>query len=399
MRFAFFGSDDKIDVFLPSPSASEPAFGGTIGSHTGFWRAQALYRNKLSDRSELRVVGAVGEDYVSFNAGTLFFDFTMWPVTSRVELAEKLDKRLTMNVGLDLVYTPFTGAAQLPPLPKPGQPPAGPFSAEPLLKTSATDAFFHPAFYTEWEATPWSGTRIVPGIRLDYANDTRSWDLSPRVVARQDVTRDPRTTLKAGIGLFAQPPQPQQTNNVFGMPGLTSNRAFHYDVGVERVFTQNIEGSLEGFYKQLDHLVVQPYGNTGSGVVYGAETLLRYKPDERFFGWLAYTLSRSLRRDMPGAPLRTFQYDETHILTVVGSYRLGNGWEIGARYRLTSGYMYTPQQYGFYDENIGTYLPLSAYPPYGTPAAALSFARHPHRQDLEDAWRHAGHLPRRVERL
>jgi hypothetical protein len=33
------------------------------------------------------------------------------------------------------------------------------------------------------------------------------------------------------------------------------------------------------------------------------------------------------------------------------------------RYRLTSGYMYTPQTYGFYDENVGTYLPLSAYPP------------------------------------
>ena len=36
------------------------------------------------------------------------------------------------------------------------------------------------------------------------------------------------------------------------------------------------------------------------------------------------------------------------------------------RYRLSSGYMYTPNQYGFYDENVGTYLPLSAYPPDGS---------------------------------
>ena len=28
--------------------------------------------------------------------------------------------------------------------------------------------------------------------------------------------------------------------------------------------------------------------------------------------------------------------------------------------------MYTPNQYGFYDENVGTYLPLSAYPPDGS---------------------------------
>jgi hypothetical protein len=150
------------------------------------------------------------------------------------------------------------------------------------------------------------------------------------------------------------------------MKGLTSNRAYHYDVGVERVVTRNIEASLDGFYKQLDHLVEQGLGNTGSGVVYGAETLIRYKPDERFFGWIAYTLSRSVRRDAPGAPLRLFQYDETHVLTVLGSYRIGRGWELGMRYRLSSGFMYTPQQYGFYDENIGSYLPLSAYPANGS---------------------------------
>ena len=26
-------------------------------------------------------------------------------------------------------------------------------------------------------------------------------------------------------------------------------------------------------------------------------------------------------------------FDQTHILTVLGSYRLGNGWEFGARFR------------------------------------------------------------------
>ena len=186
------------------------------------------------------------------------------------------------------------------------------------------------------------------------------------MVARQDLTDDPRTTLKGGVGLFAQPPQAQETNAVFGTPGLTSNRAYHYDVGVERVITRQIDVTLDAFYKQLDNLVEQGLGNTGSGVIYGAETLIRYKPDERFFGWIAYTLSRSLRRDQPGAPLQLFQFDETHVLTVLGSYRIGRGWELGMRYRLSSGYMYTPNKYGFYDENVGTYLPLSAYPTFGS---------------------------------
>jgi hypothetical protein len=150
------------------------------------------------------------------------------------------------------------------------------------------------------------------------------------------------------------------------MPGLSSERAYHYDLGVEHEFTRQIEGSLDGFYKQLDRLIVPGLGNTGSGQAYGAEVLLKYKPDERFFGWLAYTLSHSVERDAPGMPLRDFLFDETHILTVLGSYRLGRGWEFGARYRLVSGYLDTLEGYGFYDENVGTYLPLQQYPPNGT---------------------------------
>jgi TonB family protein len=366
LRFALFGSDDRLDILLQSPSSSTPELAGVVGSHTGFWRAQALYRNKISSSAELRVVGAIGEDYLEFNAGSIFFHLDDYPITSRVEVAQKLDRHLTLNIGLDLYASPYSGAAQLPPPPRAGEPPTGPFASQPPVATTAKGSVFEPAIYTELEATPWTGARIVPGLRLDYTQSTNTWDFAPRIVVRQDVASDPRTTIKGGVGLFAQPPQAQETNAVFGMSGLTSNRALHYDLGVEHVFTRNVEASLDGFYKQLDNLVEQGLGNTGSGVVYGAETLIRYKPDERFFGWIAYTLSRSLRRDSPGAPLRIFEYDETHVLTVLGSYRIGRGWELGMRYRLSSGFMYTPNAYGFYDENVGAYLPLSAYPAYGS---------------------------------
>jgi TonB family protein len=363
VRFAFFGSDDRVEVLVNTPSSSEPDLSGAFGTHSGFWRAQALYRNKVSDHSEFRAVAAVGEDYQELHIGPYFFRLTDWPITARVEWAEKLDRHLTLNVGFDSIDAPYSGAVQLPPPPTPGQPPPGPFSAQQPRFAQQTSNFFEPAVYTEIEATPWEGTRIIPGLRLDYSAEANTWDLAPRVVVRQDVVRDPRTTLKAGAGLFTQPPSPQDINPVFGTPGVTSERAYHYDAGFEHVFTPNLEASLEGFYKQLDHLIQYPLGNTGSGVVYGAETLVRYKPDERFFGWIAYTLSRSVRRTQPGAPLRIFGFDETHVLTMVGSYRIGRGWELGMRFRLSSGYMYTPNQPGFYDENIGTYVPLSQYPP------------------------------------
>src|SRR5262249_6787504 len=135
--------------------------------------------------------------------------------------------------------------------------------------------------------------------------------------------------------------------------------------GAEQEITRQIEVSSEAFYRQYDGVIVQGQGNTGEGRAYGLETLLRYKPDERFFGFLAYTLSRSVRRDSPGEPERLFNFDQTHILTAIGSYRLGRGWEVGARFRLVSGSLRTPQTYGFYDNNVGAYIPAQAYPPYG----------------------------------
>jgi hypothetical protein len=108
---------------------------------------------------------------------------------------------------------------------------------------------------------------------------------------------------------------------------------------------------------------VQLLGNVGEGRAFGIETLLRYKPDARFFGFVAYTLSRSVRKDGPDEPEKLFNFDQTHILTAIGSYRLGRGWEIGARLRYVSGSLTTPQTYGFYDATVGSYIPLAGFPP------------------------------------
>jgi hypothetical protein len=84
------------------------------------------------------------------------------------------------------------------------------------------------------------------------------------------------------------------------------------------------------------------YNNDAKGYVGGLEVLLKYKPDEQFFGWLAYTLSRAVRQYGPGQPDVLMPWDQTHILTVLGSYRLGWGWEFGARFRLVSGNLVDP---------------------------------------------------------
>ena len=71
--------------------------------------------------------------------------------------------------------------------------------------------------------------------------------------------------------------------------------------------------------------------------IYGIETLLRWSGGDAFFGWISYTLMRSERLDPGETAYRLFDFDQTHILTILGSYRLTNVWEVGARWRYTTG--------------------------------------------------------------
>jgi hypothetical protein len=107
--------------------------------------------------------------------------------------------------------------------------------------------------------------------------------------------------------------------------------------------------------------------------MYGLEIMLRHQPSEHFFGWIAYTLSRSERQSKVPPPdppfgglgdIIPFQYvgfnanyrgvwdpmqwyffdkDQTHNLQLVASWRLPHNWEFGTRMRYVTGNPITPQ--------------------------------------------------------
>jgi hypothetical protein len=114
---------------------------------------------------------------------------------------------------------------------------------------------------------------------------------------------------------------------------------------------------VTGFYKELWNLVSKTdrvtvdqnglshplvYDNAGRGWVYGVELLVRHELTEHFSGWLAYTLSRSQRRDSGQTDRRPFDFDQPHILTAVATYLLPRNWQVGGRFRLVSGTPITP---------------------------------------------------------
>jgi hypothetical protein len=94
----------------------------------------------------------------------------------------------------------------------------------------------------------------------------------------------------------------------------------------------------------MENGIVQPmiYDNGGRGRVAGAEMLLRKAFSNKPTGWIAYTFSRSWRRDSGSHTWRLFDFDQTHILTAFGSYQFGHNWTLGGRFRWVSGNPRTP---------------------------------------------------------
>jgi TonB family protein len=379
-----FGSDDRLEVLIENPAAQDPgAFGGNLRFGTSFFRVQALFEADITPVISLSSLVSYGQDKAGFGLGRFLFDAKSHTIQTRQEFSFRLAQWLTLNAGLDFQIAPFELLVRLPEPPRPGEPSPGPFTTRPLLETRQDETFFRPAWYAD-ALLRFGHLSLTPGLRIDYARDTGHTDLSPRLTARYDLSTNAehpdgsvsrRTTLKAGAGLFHQPASPQETDEVFGTPGLSSNRAIHYSIGLERELTDHLELNVEAFYKDLDRLVSRTaaldgtfvYATRGSGSVIGAETLLKYKADARFFGWLAYTLSRSVRRDAPGEDTYPFQFDQTHILTVLGSYKLGDGWEAGARYRVVSGPLDTPtlgppNLPAVYAADAAAYTPLQGEP-------------------------------------
>ena len=389
-RLTLFGSDDRMRIVVNAPDASDPSFGGDLGAHMRFQRLQLRTDTRFDHDTRWLNTVSVGRDQQRFQSGSFDLDLTYQPVAVRSDLRSRVADGVTLVAGLDATWTAVDASYRGPPLVDGGESP-GPFFARPENDLGVKGALFAPAAYAMAELSPTAALKLLPGVRVDHSSDIEETVVSPRLAARWDVKRGfPRTTVKGGVGLFHQAPQPHQTLAPFGTPSLSHERALHYGLGFEQELTPNVELSVDGFYKDMRRLVVQhadarapsgvKYDNSGTGRAYGTEILLRYKPGRRFFGWLAYTLSRSERRD-GNERYHLFDWDQTHILSALASYKLGRGWELGARFRYVTGKPYTPPTAAVFDSDAGAYQPID-----GAPSSARDDAFHRLDVRVEKTW-------------
>jgi TonB family protein len=376
LRLFVFGSDDKMILLFGDAVAGNPNFTGGMNFRTWFHQAQVKWNHKFNKKlsNELNFgLGIWGGD--NSLGGQFKFKNDIVPIFFKDELELKATDQFIFRTGLDVqVYWSRWQVISPMKLPLEGET-VDPIDGSEHFSTKGEGWFTWPALYTEFEFLPIKRLRIIPGLRLGWFDQINRLGFDPRVAVRYELADN--TTLKGGVGLFNQAPQTATADKDFGNPNLKLIKAMHYSIGAEQQLAKNVELSVEGFYKQLLDLVVSTpsadssaspsqsadssYNNDGKGKVYGIEILLKHQPTDRFFGWIAYTFMQSTRIDHPGYQPRPFDYDQTHILTIVASAVLGRGWEAGIRFRLVTGNPVTPVKDTTYNADSDMYMPV-----YGT---------------------------------
>ncbi len=139
-------------------------------------------------------------------------------------------------------------------------------------------------------------------------------------------------------------------------------RSDHLVAGLEFLPRISTRFTLEGFYKKYGNYPVsvrngvslanlgadfevfgsEDVASVGEGRAYGMEFLYQQKLNKNFYGILAYTLFWSEYTDLNGTDYRPALWDNRHLLTFTGGYKLKNNWEIGLRTRFLGSAPFIP---------------------------------------------------------
>jgi hypothetical protein len=229
--------------------------------------------------------------------------------------------------------------------------------------------------YANLEIKPIPTLQIIPGVRYDYFPELdyegsiapEFWDYkkyddvnsmsgepSLRMNARWQFTK--KQTLKVSAGNYSQTPQPigQVIHKRWGDPDMPATKAAHYVAGHEWQITDVINSDVQFYFNRQWNIPMmaedpensqeedRKWSKDGLGRMWGMELMLRHLQSEHFFGWIAYTLSRTERFNHASKKWELFERDQIHNLQVLGSWHLKKEFDVGFRARYVTGNPTTP---------------------------------------------------------
>jgi TonB family protein len=367
-----FGSDDQLAVVAPASNDDEADSNDGFETQIAFHRADLVWEANHG-RVSVLLAPSYRHELLSGDGGDIFsFRVTRDSFNFRGELGFAISKRAALRIGTELNTGSYTLEARAPGLPAAGAGDTGGYFAAKLSGPFALMALYGTATIGVTDKFV-----LYPGVRMSLAGILlKRGAVDPRL--RWGYKFLPNTTLKGGVGLYSQIPDIFEYNDVWGNPNIALEKGVHTSAGVEHVFKDydlTIEGTL--FYKYVYSIAVatsalqlqtgpqgtivlpERFDNSGFGHIGGVELLVRKNLTRNFFGWISYTYLRAFYQIDETEGLRPFDFDQPHILTMIGVYKFPRGWSLGARFRLVSGNPYTPVTDGVLDTSGDFYFPIN----------------------------------------
>ena len=252
----------------------------------------------------------------------------------------------------------------------------GKFSAFGQISRSFADSRFNLSIGLRTDGTTYSPEMLNPLHQL-----------SPRLSSSYSITD--KLSLNATIGRYYQ--LPPYTALGFSTPSgelvnkdnLKYMAADHFVAGVEILPDENIQLTLEGFYKHYSQYPFsvrdsvplssksadygifgdEPLLSTSNGIAYGIEFLARLKEFKKINLVLSYTYVRSEFRGLDTKMIPS-SWDNKHLLNLTATKKFNRNWDLGLKWRFVGGAPYTPYDYEKSSYKAAWDLQGQGYPDY-----------------------------------
>jgi len=371
----YMGLDDKLLLSTPEDYAQGPDQDaqGDISIHYFTHRLIGTVDHRVNDNFRLQLSPSIGWDYSEFGLGQAFRmeqDLYLWEL--RATAPWTVNEHLEVVPGVDFIGGGYAFQMELP------IDPDSFGDYDPLAERedwgiSDSGTVWGPDPFLKLHLRPFKDLDrlyIQPGIRYSYVDvpgqyTATGWD--PRIAARMRLVD--RVYVKASTGIYTQPPQASESYQIEGDYELGVERSWATTAGAEVEVVPGLHVDGEVFYKELSDLIVfnpewtgiedNAYANLGTGTIYGGELMIRKDPVGNFFGWLSYTYSQSERQDYKDEDPYLFDFDQTHIFTALGAYKLPWEVEVSAKFQYTTGRPYTPYSFAVYDMDQDFWTPYA----------------------------------------
>lgn len=377
-----YGSDDELILVGDSAGATPTGF----QNRTFFHRFNPRFTYQPEAGTLLVISPIAGYDLSNTttsgdpSGNDIRFSIEDANLGVRIDGETPITDWLRVRAGGDLLWFLFFASSKIPVFPDVRDFPSPVAADAPLREDTARVPAYLSSIYLELELEPFEGLLFFPGARVDlyhFQADPQPL-IDPRLVdGRTLVGFDPRLTsrwqivepfaVKAQVGLYHQPPFPQQfyvNADLPLMPTLQTSAGFEWEI-VDR-----LSFDIQGFYRRQDRV---PTFSTDTEVVdgeirvvgfepeadarsYGMELLLRLEERWGLQGWVAYTLSKSEFRSEDEPWTTNYYFDQTHNLNIVAEYQLPWwGLRAGLRFRYVTGGGLPNTEARWYDADADDY--------------------------------------------